>query len=61
MMAITNPEKRLTVADVEAELAAEIAGHRLRKRKLNALLAVLKAEAAGQQTLPSSEAPKKKA
>ena len=54
-MAITNPDKRLTVADVEAELWDEIQGHRLRKRRLNALLAVLKVEAAGQKMLPIME------
>ena len=52
---LTSSEKKLTVADVQAELDAEIAGHRLRKRRLNALLAVLKVEDAGQKTMPFVE------
>jgi len=55
MKMLTNSEAGITVANVQAELAAEIKGHRLRKRRLNALLAVLKAEAAGQRLLPGVE------
>ncbi len=52
---LTNSEKKITVEQVQAELDAGIAVHRLWKRRMNALLGVLEAEAAGQLTLPFPE------
>ena len=52
---LTNSDKKITVEGVQAEINTLTAEFRLRKRRLNALLAVLKAEAAGQRLLPGVE------
>jgi len=49
---LTNSDKKITVEGVQAEINTLTAEFRLRKRRLTALLAVLKAEAAGQRLLP---------
>ena len=43
-MPVTNPEKKITVPEIERELAELEASYRARKRALRALLAVLKDE-----------------
>jgi len=52
---LTNSDKKITVEGVQAEINTLTAEFRLRKRRLTALLAVLKAEAAGQRLLPGVE------